>query len=370
MKVVVPGGSIGLDFAEAMNDPVSGNRTQWFTYELLDNGEAPKGSLPNVTGGRLEWHANAAVKGGGKITIVSGSRSEIPWLHRRVKIIMHIEGLGEYPLGVFIPSAPIERWDDMNLTLDIELLDKCSIIDNDYVLDTYSVAEGTKVTTAVRNLIESTGENAGSITDSDETLKKALSWESGTSKLQIVNDLLEAANYFSLQVDGNGNYRVQKYRVPRNRATVHHFSDDNAAIYTPEFEYEKDVYSIPNKVVIIAQGDGAEEGMKAVATNENPDSPYSYQSRGRWIVDVVKGVEATSQEALNDRALGRLIQLTSPTGLISINHAPLPWLEVNDVVRFKRTEADIDVRAVVSSTEITLDPMALQRTALQEVAEL
>ena len=369
--IMIPSGLQGLEFAKDMQNPRIGNRSQTFSFELLDNGEAPKGSLPNVTGGNLEWAATAAVKSGGKITVVMDERSQINWLQRRIKITMHIEGLGNYPLGIYIPSAPVENWTDTELTLDIELLDKCSLLDNDYVLESYAVGDGKNVTAAVRGLIVSAGENAGSITDGSETLNKGMSWESGTSKLTIINDLLEAAGYLSLHVDGEGRFRAEKRRLPKSRPIAHEFVDNNHSIYTPVFTYEKDIYSVPNRVVIIAQGDGDKEGMKAVAENTNPNSPYSYQNRGnRWIVDVLKGVEATSQAALNERAQNRLAQLTSPSGLITITHAPLPWLDLNDAVRFKRSTADIDVRAVVMQTAIELTPTALQRTALQEVAEL
>ena len=368
--IVVPVGTRGMDFAKSIKNPVHGNREQTFTYELLDDGEAPKGGLTNVIGGSLEWHANAAVKCGGKIQVVRQGDGNIQWLNRRVKITMNIAGKGSYPLGIFIPSAPIEEWSDTEMTWDVELLDKCSILDNDYMLDNYALAAGTNVTTEVRSLITSTGEKAGSITDGTETLSKAMTWESGTSKLEIINDLLEAGNYMSLRADGSGRFRVEKNRLPKDRPVVHDFIDNFESIYRADFTFEKDVYSIPNKVVLIAQGDGAAEGMKAVATNENPASPYSYQSRGRWIVDVIKGVEATDQTALNARAQQRLAHLTSPSGLVSINHAPLPWLNVSEVVRFKHERSAINVRAVVDSTQIDLDPLALQRTTLREVAEL
>ena len=368
--IVVPAGLIGLDFAKDIGDPLTGNRSQRFTYELLNNREAPIGGLSGVTGGRIEWHANAAVKAGGKITVISGSRKEVDWLNARVKIIMHIDGMGKYPLGVFIPSAPAERWEDTHMSLDVELLDKCSILDNDYVLHTYALDKDTNVTDAVRTLITSTGEKAPAITDSDETLPKPMIWEPGTSKLKIINELLDAANFFSLRVDGDGAFRVHKRRLPKDRPVVHEFKDDLHSIYTPDFTYERDVYSIPNKVVLIAPGDGDAEGMRAIATNENPKSPYSYQNRGRWIIDVTTGVEATSQEALQERAQARLTQLTSTHGTITITHAPLPWVDVNEVVRFKRDGADIDIKGVVASTLIELDPEALQRTALQEVVDV
>lgn len=368
--IVVPGGTIANKWYQAAQDPVTGNRTQWFSYHLQDNDGAPKGALVGVTGGKLEWHANAQVKGGGKITVQQESRDDTNWLKRRIKIVMHIEGLGEYPLGVFIPSAPVERWDEDGLRLDIELLDKCSVLDNDYVEQTYSLPAGTVVTTAVRDLIVSAGEKAGSITDGTETLSNAMTWEAGTSKLTIINDLLQAADYFSLRADGNGAFKVEKQRPVKDRPIVHEFIDNYESIYLPTFEYEKDIYSVPNKVILIAEGDGDQEGLTAVAVNQNPNSPYSYQARGRWIVDVVKGVEATDQAALDARAERRLAQLTSPTGAITIDHAPLPWLEVSDKVRFRRSEADIDVRAVAISTQIELNALGLQRTALQEVAEL
>lgn len=368
--IKIPNGQVGSAHLAEMRNPLYGNRTQWFTYELLDNGGAPKGSLANVTGGSLEWHANAAVKGGGKISVRQPRLEPEDWLKRLVKIEMHIEGLGAFPLGVFVPSAPTEKWDDVGVEVEVELLDKCSILDNDYVAQTYSLPAGTNVTEAVRTLITSTGERAGSITDSSETLNNAMTWEGGTSKLAIINDLLSAANFFSLRADGNGHFRVERKELPRDRPLVHEFRQGHRALYLPAFAYEKDIYSIPNKVVMVGQGSGDQEALVAVATNENPNSPYSFQQRSRWIVDVTTGVEATSQEALNSKAAQRLHALTSPTGTLTIDHAPLPWLNVSEVVKFHSNDADIDIRGVIQSTKITLDATALQHTEIQEVAEL
>ena len=51
--IQVPSGEIGnAAFAKA-NTPITGNRQQRFTFELLDLDGAPKGALSTVTGGRL-----------------------------------------------------------------------------------------------------------------------------------------------------------------------------------------------------------------------------------------------------------------------------------------------------------------------------
>lgn len=362
---------MGTSYYDGQYDPITGNRTSTYTYKLWDNFGHPLGSLSGVTGGSLEWHSNAAVKGGGRITVKQDDRHDNDWLNLRVKVYMNIDGEGEYPLGVFIPSAPSEDWSEGGLELTVELLDKCSVLDQDSFGHTYSLPKGTVITDKVRELILSTGESAGSITDSNDMLDKAMTWEPGTSKLTIINDLLAAGNFFSLKANGDGHFLVQKQRLPRDRPVAYKFFDNYESIYVPEFTYERDIYSIPNKVVMVEQGDGDKEGRIGIATNTNPKSPYSYQNRGnRWITDTTTGVDAATQQALDDMAQRRLIALTNPTGTITIDHAPLPWLQVDDVVRFRRTPADIDSRCVVSSMAFDLNGLSLCHTELQEVAEL
>lgn len=369
MMILVPDGQIGMDWAYPVTEPIYGNREQRFSFHLLDNENSPKGTLTGVTGGTLEWHANAQIKGGGKITVQSASATAIDWTKRRIKIYMYI-GVQQYPLGIFIPSVPSEDWDDSNVSLSIELLDRCSILAEDAIASAYSVPEGTNVIERVRTLIESSGENAGAITSSTKTLSKAMTWEAGTTKLTIINDLLDAANYFSLFTDGHGHFTVEPQRAASTRPIMFDFKDDAKSVYVPQFKFDKDTFAVPNKVIAVGQGTGDTEAWVKVATNENPNSPYSYQSRGRWIVDVQRGVEATSEADLQEYATRRLRALSSPQGTITIAHAPLPFLNVNDAVKFRRGPAGMNMRCVVESMQIDLDPTALQRTALQEVVDL
>lgn len=368
--IVIPSGKTGLGFWKEAKDPIYGNRQQTFSYSLQTNDGAPRGALVGVTGGNVEWQSNAQIKSGGKLTVVQTDPDKVDWLHRRVKITMHIEGLGDYPLGVFIPSAPSQRWDGMNLTLDIDLLDKTSVLADDSYGFAYHLPQGTNVTSAVKTLIQSCGEQAGSITSTSDTLNSGMTWQPGTSKLTIINDLLSAGNFFSLFADGNGNFRVEQQRPAKSRPIQFTFVDNSKGVYLPDFTYDKDVYSIPNKVVVIGNGDGATEAWTAVATNENANSPYSYQARGRWITDVTTGVEATSQANLQEYANRRLAQLSAPQGVVTIQHAALPWLSINDAVIFRRSMAGLDMRCVLTSIQIPLDETGLATSALTEVIDL
>lgn len=368
--ITVPAGVIGTEFFAPANDATTGNRRQWFTYSLQDSEGAPKGALSGVISGSIDWHANAQVHSGGRITVVQSDPDDHDWLKLRVKITMHIEGLGDYPLGVFIPSAPTQNWVDEHMTLDIELLDKCSLLQEDCYAETKHVPAGANVTDTVRAIIVSAGEKAGSITDGTATLTKGMTWEPGTSKLQVINDLLDAANYFSLDVDGNGHFVVEKQRKAGTRPVRYWFYDNYRSIYESSFQYDRDIYNVPNKVIAIGKGDATTEALVATATNVNPNSPYSYPNRGRWVTDVAKGVDTTSQADLQEYADRRLAQLSAPQGTVQISHAPLPWLRPNDAVVFRRNPAELEMKAVISSMKIVLDPVGLQSTGLLEVIDL
>jgi hypothetical protein len=292
------------------------------------------------------------------------------WMHARVRPVLEIEGLPEEPLGVFLPAAPVEQWDESGGRQNIELLDRTSIISQDYVPTTYTVKANANVISEVRKLIASTGERVGSLTKSDETTTADMMWGAGTNKLTIINELLDSAGYFGLWADGHGQFRVEKYRSPKDRPVVYQMLDNKDSIYIPTLSIDRDIYSIPNRVIMTAQGSGESEGWTAVATNENEASPFSYQRRGRWVTDVQLGIEATSLENLQSKAERRLSQLSATQATFEVQHAPVPGLKVNDVIRFRRNPADVDTLATVTKTSANFDPMSLAKTTLTEVVDL
>lgn len=291
-------------------------------------------------------------------------------MHVRVKPVLVIEGHTSWPLGVFIPSTPIERWGRDGRSWDIELLDRTSVVEQDKVEATYSLAAGTVVTTAVKNLIVSTGEPVGSITSTTDALANPMTWNPGTSKLTIVNDLLAAAGFSALWADGNGQFRVEKIVDPNARPIIYEMLDNENSVYMPDFQRDKDIYAIPNKVIAVAQGTGTTEGLIGIATNQDPTSPYSFQSRGRWITHVEEGVEATSQQIINDFASRSLAQRTAPSSTLQVSHAPLPNWWVGNVVRFRSTAAKVDSKFFITTTSINFSSTELATTTMTEVVSL
>jgi len=367
------------------NLPGAPRSTSW-RFELLDSDETPIGELGGVqSDGYVDWEATASVKGGGQIT-VQDIGQEIDWLNVRIRPVVTLTNLlpgSEYlvvemPVGVFLPSAPLETNSALGAVSEVELHDKCALLDSDIWTDgsgvpsTYVAAVGDEVLELIRLLIEDTGETADTIEPDPALLvTSALTWDVGTTRLRIINDLLDAAGYFSLWVDGWGHFRATPYTEPSSRAPrfslMAPFEVGANSLWLPDWTRDRDIYAVPNRVVAISQGDGETAALTSTATNEDPDSPYSEPSRGRWITTVETGVEALDQAALDTYAARRLSQLTSVTTTLEVKHALLPGLNVNDVVNVVHPEREINIKAVVRKTKVPFDPVAPAESTLAEV---
>lgn len=357
-----------------LNEALSEGRTIRFRFDLLDSDEVLIDELRGVEpSGKLSWTANQSVKGGGMIT-VQDTGQVVGWLNKRIRPVMMFDAVNEdgsqieRPLGIYIPTAPVENWTYDQLHWDVELLGKNTILEQAIQNDpntgspvTYAVDTGVNIVDRVKTLIHQAGEETPAIEDRPDKFTSYLSWDIGTSKLRIVNDMLSAGGFFSLWVDRNGQYQVTEYQDPDSRAVNYKllapFSDEESSLMAPEWTKDQDIYAIPNQFLAISQGTADTPAMTVTASNSDPDSPYSVTNRGRWIPEVAKNVEAASMNALSSYAKQRLRSATSVTGKIDIDHAVLPDLKVNDVVWFDNDAASIHGRCTVATTTIGFGPL-------------
>lgn len=301
-----------------------------WAFELLDSEDRPLGPLDGVTGGSAELVAQSVLGGSGALEL--DHRRDIDWMTHRVQAI-YSDGTVSWPVGTFLLSSPTESHTAFGVAYSVGLLTKMNVISEDTVEDRYSLAIGSPIVSTVVALIESTGEARISATESDVVLSSALTWEAGTSKLTVINDLLQAAGYWSLWCDGSGLFRVEPYVDPASRPVSFEFTHGEASVHFPDWGREQDNTSVPNKFVAVGQGDENVAPLVGVALNENPDSPYSYQSRGRWITAKDEGVEAETQAVIDQYAARKLRDAMNPASRLTVAHAMLP-LDTNDLVAF------------------------------------
>ena len=357
----------------------AGTRVTAWRFELLDRREVLIGDLEGVQpGGSVDFSASASIKGGGSITIVDIGQ-DIDWLNVRIRPVCTIEGLSrEIPVGVWLPSAPTEDWSDLGRSWSVDLLDKASILDGDIWThpssgnpEAFVAKAGQNVISVVRSLITQTGESVRAIENASVTLSSDRVFEAGMTRLQIINELLDSAGFFSLWVDYAGQFRATPYAPPADRSPAYDvaapFTAGDTSVMSPDFSRERDIFSVPNKVFCSTSGDGETEALTSVATNTDPNSPYSYPSRGRWITQIESDVDAVSQSALDLITRRKLADATAVTSKLELTHLFLPDLLINTTIRARNDRAGIDQLCTVTNTSVSFDPLGTCSTKLQEV---
>lgn len=299
-----------------------------------------------INGGSLAFTVANSVKSTGTIS-VRGTRD---WLHERVTIAARIDGR-PLPLGVYVPTAPDESYTLTGAAYDVELADLTALLHQARFGYTYAVEAGVD---PIEKVIEIIGGTAPVIADDNtETLASPMFWTPSeeNTKLRIVNDLLEAAGYFSLWADGLGNLRLQRYVRPQDRPVMGSFPYGRVKKSTNAFR-------IVNKVIAVGEAEPDVEPLIGVAELRG-DSPYSIENLGERS-HVEENVQATSQAVLTDYAHRRLddLSIEMVTHVVEHTHRPIALNEIYTVR---------EVAAVVQRIEIPLT-LAKCRTTLREVA--
>jgi len=248
----------------------------------------------------------------------------VNWLADQIRPEMIIDG-AVYRLGVYLPATVNQRETETEQMIELETYDRSWLARDSRIESRQYFAAGTNYIEAVSSLLAASGIGTISAVSSTLTLPEAReSWEIGTSRLDIINDLLQEIGYRKVWMDAEGTARLEPYETISAENIRHSISDrDVRSLLLPGMGRQTDVYSAPNVFVAICSNPDKDEGMIATAENHSGQSPLSIQRRGRRIVEVTRIDNIASQEELQafvDRQLsdslisGETIQVT--TGLL------------------------------------------------------
>lgn len=336
-----------------MSDLYGLPRDPTWIFDLLDRDDNTLRRLEPL-GGDVELKALSRL--GGSATLQLDSRAgAIDWLSHRVRITYDpgIPGVESWPIATMMFTSPNEsHFDGGDVVYDVTLLTKLAIIDEDASEASVSFAEGTPIIPAVVNLIRATGEQRIAVTPSAATLRSQIVFDPAESTLTIVNKLLEAAGYWSLWCDGSGQFRIEPYVEIDSRPVAYKF-DSGLSIISPEWERTQDMSSVPNRFIVVGQGTDEEPPLVGVAQNDDPDSPFSVQNRGRVIAARDEGDDAADQAIITALAQRRLLDLMRPVAKIEAEHAIIPIVP-NDLIEF-RGEDDVLRRATVQGFKMSFE---------------
>lgn len=346
-----------------------------FRYELLDSSNNVKSDISSYfrqDGNEVRQNSLADIKRTAKFTVLD--TAPINWLSDRVKpymrLLMSDGNYAEWAQGVFLLSSPQRTADPFGqIVREVDAYDQLQILRDDVVTDRYTVAAGVNYISganAVQALLTSAGITSYSLDPTASTLPAALDWDPGTTKLKIINDLLNAINYGSLWFDQAGVAQAHPYVLPSARATEFTYSDDSQSVIAPNVQDVLDLFGVPNKwVAVVSEAD--RPVLTSSYTNSNPLSPTSTVSRGRTIVDFRTDISAADQTTL-DAAVSRLAALASQVyEQVQFSTALMPMHGDSDALAFNFSELGISKTYIETEWILPLKAGALMTHTMRRV---
>lgn len=328
--------------------------------EILDLSRNLLGEFPGKVTGSLNSSIYSTITSSGMLSFTSGTEV-VDWSTSLVRIWRTVDG-ERWPVGTLVPSSISTERSGGYVTKNVTLMNRLHLLDRALRDDYFSVPAGSPIMDAIQGVIAWTGAEVNEMPDIDTVTRTSMTWDPGTSALEIVNDLLDSANFFALSVDGLGGFRVARYVAPADRPIVHHFTAGEVYSFTPEVDIDEDFFTVPNHVTLTTQGEGGEDGLRATAVNSDPADPMSTMFRG--LVSYTEQVDAVSQEALNEMAQQRLISLSGYSTSMVLRHPPVD-LPLNGAVWL--SYSGYEGRYTVTKTHIPLETLGLQETTLRRV---
>lgn len=304
-----------------------------FQYELLDRNNVFKKKLNNVEICSISYKFLSQLKS--SASIIMTDDSSIDYLNDRIKAYITLNGV-KTPLGVFLLCTPSRDIKDTKITRNITCYSLLQILLDDKIETRLTLPIGTNVINEVKRQI---GANY-SILDSSQTLLSERIYEAGTSKLEIINDLLSVINYNSLRVNVNGTFITEPYVLPTDREIDKVYEEGADSIIIADMTDELDLFNVPNVIVRYTNALDMDTPLTYTYVNDNISSITSTVNRDRRIVhsaetdatDMITLQAITKKDAYNYNSIYSHLtfQTAIDTDVLDI-FMPTIWVNVGNI---------------------------------------
>lgn len=322
-----------------------------YRFELLDYTYAPKMTLKCIKDGwKISYGTLDDIKRKLNVQYLEvdpDEMREIDWMNDWIKVWCDVTFTDpkngkqtlSYPLGVFVMNTAKRSVSGDTVTRDIQGYDLSKFLADDLVEEVYNVFGDEYPTDKVNELLQLSGLQSN-IQFSDNIQDTARSWDIGTSKLTIINDLLDAIGFTKLVFDAEGTAQAEPYIAPSKRNETITYATDNNKVLGSEVAQSLDT-SVPNVVVVVASQPDRPP-LVARLYNYSPDSPTSIPNRGgkRFTKFIADNETATSQAALNAKALRIFSDISQVYEAVEISTKVMPIHGDSEIILINYTEGD------------------------------
>ena len=268
---------------------MSGRRNT-YKFDLLDKNEKLKISdVKNIKSFILTYSSLSTLKA--TLTMEMHEDNQYNFASDMLRMTMIVDVRGrhfEFPMGIYMMKSPDASKDGNTTSLlgdkrNVTLTSKLSKYDDDKLQNDLTVIAGTNAVNKVREILS--GENE-KIQPSSKTTAGDKIFKMGTSKLEVINALLDSIGYNTLTVDNLGYFISSPYVLPDNREIDFDYNDEEDQQLYPIYDDSFDIASCFNVFTGSSQING--ELVNYTYVNSSSSSPISTTKLGRNICDQPK----------------------------------------------------------------------------------
>ena len=331
----------------------TGSRKISFRYDLLNFDEVEIGELSALSG-RLGLNSLSQIKRRGRFEFRENEISEVDWLNDRVRPVLILDDTYEYNLGIFLMSSPTRKLKNNGIYREVEAYDSSLILLEDKFDTRYKISKDTTYTSAINQILVGAGVLKTKINKSESQIKTDKEFEVGTSKLEVVNTLLQEINYTSLWVDEIGYFRASPYVLPSDRVTEYTYKNNEISVIHSDGSTEEiDFFNVPNRWVITVSNPES-VNLISTFTNNNGLSPTSAISRRRTITDF-RILDGIADQATLDNYVKRIAyEASNVYGKFVFSTALMPHHSYMDALFCEHTGLGISHKYIETSWEMDL----------------
>ena len=281
-------------------------RKNTYMFNLLDKDENVKvRNIDNIKSFTLTYSSLSTLKS--TLTVEMHDDTQYNFVSDRLQIIMVVDVRGyhfEFSLGVFLMKSPEVTGNGNTTSLigdnrSVTMYSKLLIYDEDTITSDMTIPAGTNVINKVREILVTSKtklDNSVKVTANNKIYKV------GTSKLAIINDLLESIGYNSLSVDGEGYFYSEEYVLPDNRPIEFEYTDEKNQQVYPTYNESLDLPSCYN--VFTGSCIINNQCMNYTYVNASSYSPISTVNRGRSVcAEPQEFTDCTSRQDLINKVM-------------------------------------------------------------------
>lgn len=208
----------------------------------------------------------------------------------------------------------------------------------DCILARLVINAGATYRTEIIAQLTAAGFGSAQISNNAEVLPGAKEWDPGTSRLTIINELLDAIGFNPIKMDPYGVPTSQPYQAPTEAPIDWTYRVDANSVVLPDVDAELDWFNVPN-VWLATISEPDRPVLTSVLTNNDPLSRLSTVNRGRNVVQVLtndssdgnEDVEAATQALLDAKVARAMAEATQLYETAKFSTGLMPFHGSGDV---------------------------------------